>query len=122
MSKCLTEEAEKFFEDFLTNVEDTDISSFDGERSDTSSSIKTQGFHNSVAGTPGSLLKTAAQPSDSDGLLLPWLQWETCMGPSPCKIKPEMIVSSENNLSDAAALPAQVCMPILCFVNDTIFD
>ncbi|CAL9126586.1 unnamed protein product [Musa textilis] len=40
MSKHLTEEAEKYFEDFLFNVEDTDISSFDGERSDTSSNIR----------------------------------------------------------------------------------
>jgi hypothetical protein len=40
MSKRLTEEAEQYFEDFLSNVEDTDFSSFDGERSDTSSSRK----------------------------------------------------------------------------------
>ncbi|KAG8094774.1 hypothetical protein GUJ93_ZPchr0012g20917 [Zizania palustris] len=40
MSRRLTEEAEKYFEDFLSNVEDTDLSSFDGERSDTSSSRK----------------------------------------------------------------------------------
>ncbi|GKV13834.1 hypothetical protein SLEP1_g24807 [Rubroshorea leprosula] len=39
MSKRLIEEAEKYIEDLISNVEDTDISSLDGERSDTSSSL-----------------------------------------------------------------------------------
>ncbi|MBA0589160.1 hypothetical protein Gorai_017924, partial [Gossypium raimondii] len=34
-SKQLTEEAERYIEDFISNVEDTDISSLDGDRSDT---------------------------------------------------------------------------------------
>jgi hypothetical protein len=40
-TKCLwlTEEAERYFKDFISNVEDTDISSLDGERDNTSSSI-----------------------------------------------------------------------------------
>ncbi|PNX65241.1 micronuclear linker histone polyprotein-like [Trifolium pratense] len=40
MSIRLTEEAERYIEDFISNVEDTDILSLDGERSDTSSSIR----------------------------------------------------------------------------------
>ncbi|KAE8670337.1 DELLA protein GAI1-like [Hibiscus syriacus] len=53
MSRQLTEEAEKYIEDFISNVEDTDISSLDGDRSDTSSSIggmtKTPIFWNPAA-------------------------------------------------------------------------
>ncbi|XWS37145.1 hypothetical protein CRYUN_Cryun19dG0017900 [Craigia yunnanensis] len=40
MSRQLTEEAEKYIEDFISNVEDTDISSLDGDRSDTSSILE----------------------------------------------------------------------------------
>ncbi|KAI4365973.1 hypothetical protein MLD38_021905 [Melastoma candidum] len=72
MSKRLSEEAEKYIQDFISNVEDTDISSLDGERSDTSSII-------------GGVLKldnvrvTADRqpPAEMDGVVLPWLQWET---------------------------------------------
>ncbi|CAL9061938.1 unnamed protein product [Musa banksii] len=106
MSKHLTEEAEKYFEDFLFNVEDTDISSFDGERSDTSSNIRDPGLHNSAAETHESVPGAAAGPVDKDGVLLPWLKWETSSGPSPCKSKAGFPVSSGNNLS-AAALPKQ---------------
>ncbi|MED6137763.1 hypothetical protein PIB30_067998, partial [Stylosanthes scabra] len=74
MSMRLTEEAERYIEDFISNVEDTtDISSLDGERSDTSSSI-------------GGLIKPETYssppiprsiPGLTDGVTLPWLQWET---------------------------------------------
>lgn len=78
MSKRLTEEAERYIEDFISNVEDTDISSLDGERSDASSSI-------------GGLIKpeTYYSPSiprslvEMDGVTLPWLQWETSNDTSP---------------------------------------
>ena len=73
MSKQLTEEAEKYIEDFLSSVEDADISSLDGERSDTSSSIgvliKPESFH--------SPLVARSVPNEMDGVVLPWLQWET---------------------------------------------
>ncbi|KAE9604280.1 hypothetical protein Lalb_Chr11g0069691 [Lupinus albus] len=73
MSMCLTEEAEKYIEDFISNVEDTDISSVDGERSDTNSSvgglIKSEAFHSPLM--PRSL------PDITDGVALPWLQWES---------------------------------------------
>lgn len=74
MSKRLTEEAEKYIEDFISNVEDTtDISSLDGERSDTSSSIgvivKPETLH--------SLAVSNSLPVEMDGVVLPWLQWET---------------------------------------------
>ncbi|KAM6594584.1 hypothetical protein CsatA_002287 [Cannabis sativa] len=82
MSKRLSEEAEKYIEDFISNVEDTDISSLDGERSDTSSSIgggisiaKTQISQNPAMSTP--------LPIDSDGVILPWLKWETSNDASP---------------------------------------
>ncbi|CAL9071066.1 unnamed protein product [Musa textilis] len=88
LSKRLTEEAEKYFEDFLFNVEDTDLSSFDEERSDASSIVRDPGLRNSVAGTYETVLKTAALPTDGDGVVLPWLGWETSVGPSsPCKSK-----------------------------------
>lgn len=74
MSKCLTEEAERYIEDFISNVEDTDISSLDGERSDTSSSIGGLIIPESYISPsiPRSL------PVEMDGVMFPWLQWETC--------------------------------------------
>ena len=102
----MNEEAEKYFEDFLFNVEDTDISSFDEERSDASSIVRDPGLRNSVAGTYERVLKTAPLPADGDGVVLPWLEWETSVAPSsPCKSKVGLSVSSGNKLC-AAALPA----------------
>ncbi|GAV87168.1 hypothetical protein CFOL_v3_30594 [Cephalotus follicularis] len=73
MSECLSEEAEKFIEDFLSSVEDTDISSLDGEKSDTSSTLggmtKTEVFQSPAA--------MKSLPVEMDGVVLPWLQWET---------------------------------------------
>ncbi|KAH7684259.1 Homeobox-like domain-containing protein [Dioscorea alata] len=98
MSQCLTEEAEKYFEDFLSNVEDTDISSFDGERSDTSSGLGAsgklsdsrmqQGTGEMHAGMP-----TAASslPVVTDGVVLPWLQWEAS-SKSPPSFKSKVVV------------------------------
>ncbi|GJN38802.1 hypothetical protein PR202_gb27877 [Eleusine coracana subsp. coracana] len=86
MSRRLTEEAEQYFEDFLSNVEDTDFSSFDGERSDTSSSRKDVLLHAMIE-TPVALPK-ATSPAEADGVVLPWLQWETSTDlTSPCKTK-----------------------------------
>ncbi|XP_042477198.1 uncharacterized protein LOC122058625 isoform X2 [Macadamia integrifolia] len=107
MSKCLNEEAEKYFEDFISNVEDTDISSFDGERSDASSTLggatrpkdimiccgetETFGF------STGSSL-----PVEMDGVLLPWLRWDASSDHSPllCKSK-EKATTVQNNVHDA---------------------
>ncbi|KAH1112141.1 hypothetical protein GLYMA_04G193600v4 [Glycine max] len=79
MSMRLTEEAEKYIEDFISNVEDTDISSLDGERSDASSSIggliKPETFN--------SLPVPRSLPVLTDGVTLPWLQWETNNDASP---------------------------------------
>ncbi|KAG6683881.1 hypothetical protein I3842_12G034900 [Carya illinoinensis] len=87
MSKCLTEEAEKYIEDFISNVEDTDISSLDGERSDTSSSL-------GVIVKPETLQSPAASnplPVEMDGVVLPWLSWEASNDATPqsCKRKAE---------------------------------
>lgn len=85
VSKRLTEEAEKYFEDFISNVEDTDISSLDGERSDTSSTLggitKTETFQSPTMSKP--------LPAEMDGVVLPWLQWETTNDASSqsCKTK-----------------------------------
>ncbi|KAL5200233.1 hypothetical protein ABZP36_021436 [Zizania latifolia] len=87
MSRRLTEEAEQYFEDFLSNVEDTDFSSFDGERSDTSSSRRDVVLNSKIE-TPIALPKVAS-PVESDGVVLPWLQWETSndLQTSPSKTK-----------------------------------
>ncbi|KAF3782698.1 hypothetical protein EJ110_NYTH24391 [Nymphaea thermarum] len=72
MSNRLTEEAEKYFEDFISNVEDTDFSSFDDERSDATLGESTL--------SRDCVLRNARSnplPTDADGVLLPWLQWET---------------------------------------------
>ncbi|XP_050377793.1 uncharacterized protein LOC126795025 [Argentina anserina] len=87
VSKRLTEEAERYIEDFISNVEDTDISSVDGERSDTSSSLggimKGESFQSPPMLTP--------PPVFMDGVVLPWLQWETSNDGTPagCKNKTE---------------------------------
>ncbi|KAI4343643.1 hypothetical protein L6164_010971 [Bauhinia variegata] len=79
MSRCLTEEADRIIEDFISNVEDTDISSFDGERSETSSSIggvcKPESFN-----TPP---VARSLPVEMDGVAFPWLQWEISNDLSP---------------------------------------
>ncbi|XP_014489895.1 uncharacterized protein LOC106752674 isoform X2 [Vigna radiata var. radiata] len=81
VSMRLTEEAERYIEDFISNVEDTDISSLDGERSDASSSIggliKPETFNSLPVTVPRSL------PVLMDGVALPWLQWETGNDASP---------------------------------------
>lgn len=86
MSKRLTEEAEKYIEDFISNVEDTDISSLDGERSDTSSSLggitKTEISHSPAVTVP--------LPVEMDGVVLPWLQWETSNEATPLPYKNKM--------------------------------
>ncbi|XP_030940500.1 NKAP family protein CG6066 [Quercus lobata] len=100
MSKRLTEEAEKYIEDFISNVEDTtDISSLDGERSDTSSSI-------GVIVKPETLYSPAVYnslPVEMDGVVLPWLQWETSNEGTPqsCKSKAEPPMTP-NTLRNAA--------------------
>ncbi|KAM7253859.1 hypothetical protein ACFE04_031541 [Oxalis oulophora] len=79
VSKRLTEEAEKYFEDFISNVEETDISSIDGERSDTSSTLggvtKREAYQTLAPSKP--------LPVEMDGVALPWLQWETTNDASP---------------------------------------
>ncbi|KAH7528269.1 hypothetical protein FEM48_Zijuj05G0054600 [Ziziphus jujuba var. spinosa] len=100
MSKRLTEEAEKYIEDFLSNVEDTDISSLDGERSDTSSSLggitKTEISHSPAVIVP--------LPVEMDGVVLPWLQWETSneVTPLPYKNKMDPPVTPKTISWDAA--------------------
>ncbi|XP_057970171.1 uncharacterized protein LOC131159339 [Malania oleifera] len=86
MSKRLNEEAEKYFEDFISNVEDTDISSFDGERSDGGSTLGGTVKQKDPAGE----FETSPSPTISkpvsvemDGVVLPWLQWETSNDSSP---------------------------------------
>ncbi|CAI0446353.1 unnamed protein product [Linum tenue] len=93
MSKRLTEEAEKYIEDFISNIEDTDISSIDGERSDTSSSLvgapKTEALQ--------SLAVSRSRPVEMDGVVLPWLQWETsndASSPSLLKMKDTPTIQS----------------------------
>lgn len=83
MSKRLTEEAERYIEDFISNVEDTDISSFDGERSDASSSlggVPTKRRDSTTCVIPENFespVGSNANPIGTDGVVLPWLQWET---------------------------------------------
>ncbi|XAR50301.1 hypothetical protein NMG60_11004588 [Bertholletia excelsa] len=92
VSKRLTKEAEKYFEDFISNVEDTDISSFDGERSDTSSITgvaKTRYVvsHPRETETYQSPAASTSLPVEMDGVVLPWLQWETSNDGSPLHSK-----------------------------------
>ncbi|CAI9757360.1 unnamed protein product [Fraxinus pennsylvanica] len=81
-SRQLSEEAGKYFEDFISNVEDTDISSFDGERSDGSSTLGAtrKARDSSIRGEAESYQSPAGSincPVEMEGVLLPWLTWET---------------------------------------------
>ncbi|MBA0801860.1 hypothetical protein Gohar_012199 [Gossypium harknessii] len=90
-SKQLTEEAERYIEDFISNVEDTDISSLDGDRSDTNSSIR------GIAKTPNfqSPAVFKSVPVEMDGVMLPWLQWETSNDASPSLFENKPDLSQE---------------------------
>lgn len=103
LSKRLSEEAEIYFEDFISNVEDTDFSSFDGERSDTSSTLgvtKTRDavFQTGETETFRSPAGSNSRPDEMDGVNLPWLQWET----SPSKEKRVLPVTPKSIVWDAA--------------------
>ncbi|KAM1339929.1 hypothetical protein ACFX2H_038390 [Malus domestica] len=103
VSKRLTEEAERYIEDFISNVEDTDISSIDGERSDTSSSIggitKHESYQSPALSTP--------LPVAMDGVALPWLQWETSNDATPtgCKKKnePQGVINAQDRSNQSAS-------------------
>ncbi|XP_043697378.1 uncharacterized protein LOC122648194 isoform X3 [Telopea speciosissima] len=106
MSKCLTEEAEKYFEDFISNVEDTDISSFDGERSDASSTLggtrpRYLMIHYREMETSG-ISTRSSLPVEMDGVVLPWLRWEASSDYSPllCKSREEA-TTVQCNIQDA---------------------
>ncbi|KAL7233951.1 hypothetical protein ACSBR1_017538 [Camellia fascicularis] len=109
VSKRLTEEAEKYFEDFISNVEDTDISSFDGERSDASSTLGVTKTRDGVSHSreTETIYNTAGSnslPVEMDGVILPWLQWETAddgCSPLPSKNKRELPVTPKSILWDA---------------------
>lgn len=80
-SKQLIEEAERYFEGFISNVEDTDLSSFDGERSDGSSTLGGMSKpRDSTFGNTENFQSPAGidtHPVEMEGVILPWLQWET---------------------------------------------
>lgn len=88
MSERLIEDAERYFEDFISNIEDTDLSSFDGERSDESSTlggmVKGRDFTVGEAETCRTPAGSTTRPAEMDGVILPWLQWETSHDSSPC--------------------------------------
>ncbi|XP_073018181.1 uncharacterized protein [Primulina eburnea] len=77
MSKQLSEEAERYFEGFISNV-DTDISSLDGERSDGGSTLGGKERDAAInRNGPYSTVGSISSPMEMDGVNLPWLLWET---------------------------------------------
>lgn len=114
MSKRLTEEAERYIEDFISNVEDTDISSLDGERSDTSSSLG--GMSKMLTFQSPVLSKSI--PVEMDGIVLPWLQWETSNDASPLSSKTsESVATPTTNLWEATQVISLIC----CFPSVSSF-
>ncbi|CAA6672377.1 unnamed protein product [Spirodela intermedia] len=102
ISKHLFEEAEKYFEDFISSVDDTDISSFDGEKSDGGSTIGGCTKSNAVGETQAGPARTASSLVDTDGLVLPWLEWETFNDGTPLSGKskePSALHSSVRSMS-----------------------
>ncbi|KAI3684444.1 hypothetical protein L6452_33668 [Arctium lappa] len=86
VSKRLNEEAEKYFEDFISNIEDTDFSSFDGERSDTSSTLVGTTKQRD-GGQNGSPAGCNSLPVEMEGIKLPWLKWDDNDGGPPTSRK-----------------------------------
>ncbi|XP_075514435.1 uncharacterized protein LOC142549393 isoform X2 [Primulina tabacum] len=77
MSNQLSEQAERYFEGFISNV-DTDISSLDGERSDGSSTLGGKERDAAInRNGPYSTVGSIYSPVEMDGVNLPWLLWET---------------------------------------------
>lgn len=80
MPKQLVEEADKIIDEFISSVEETDISSFDGERSDTSSvfggAVKPTLQYGDTESFK-SPMRSDLLPGEMDGVVLPWLKWET---------------------------------------------
>ncbi|MCD7457673.1 hypothetical protein HAX54_035746 [Datura stramonium] len=105
-STQLNEEAEKFFEDFIANIEDTDFSSFDGERSDASSTLggiakprDSITYGEAVKQSPAG---SNCHPVGTDGVIFPWLQWETSNDGSFTPIKEmQTPVSRKTSICDA---------------------
>lgn len=106
MSICLTDEAEQFIDEFISNIEDTDFSSLEDERSESSSSfgmIKTQSSQSTSA------LKSTSV--EMDGVMLPWLQWETpdvsaavaCLIKSPHTPNSKSLVWESDTTQDASS-------------------
>lgn len=100
MSNHLAFEAEKYIQDFISSVEDTDISSLDGERSDTSSTLG----GTTKIDTSQTPAKSMPPPIEMDGVVLPWLQWETSNDVSPPSSKKKMQspMASRAEMLDAA--------------------
>ncbi|KAI3773564.1 hypothetical protein L1987_48094 [Smallanthus sonchifolius] len=90
VSKRLNEEAEKYFEDFISNVEDTDFSSFDGERSDTSSSLVGTTVKQRDGALPTQNGNIISLPVEMEGINLPWLKWDDNDGVSPTTPKTKL--------------------------------
>lgn len=105
-STQLNDEAEKFFVDFIANIEDTDFSSFDGERSDASSTLggiakprDSITYGEAVNQSPAG---ANCHPVGTDGVIFPWLQWETSNDGSFTPIKEvETPVSRKPSICDA---------------------
>ncbi|KAK1436731.1 hypothetical protein QVD17_02513 [Tagetes erecta] len=90
VSKRLNEEAGKYFEDFISNVEDTDFSSFDGERSDTSSSLAETAAKQRDGALPTQNGSIVSLPVEMEGINLPWLKWDGNDGVSPTTPKTKL--------------------------------
>ncbi|KAI3802538.1 hypothetical protein L1987_30672 [Smallanthus sonchifolius] len=90
VTKRLNEEAEKYFEDFISNVEDTDFSSFDGERSDTSSSLVGTAAKQRDGALPTQNGNIISLPVEMEGINLPWLKWDDNDGVSPTTPKTKL--------------------------------
>ncbi|VVB13505.1 unnamed protein product [Arabis nemorensis] len=107
MSMCLTDEAEQFIDEFISNIEDTDFSSFEDERSESSSSF---GLIKTLSSQSASAPKSV--PVEMDGVMLPWLQWETpddtsvalaCLNKSPHTPNTKPFVWESDPIQDASS-------------------
>uniref|UniRef100_A0A7N0TZW8 Uncharacterized protein n=1 Tax=Kalanchoe fedtschenkoi TaxID=63787 RepID=A0A7N0TZW8_KALFE len=122
LSKELIQEAEEYFEDFISNVDDTDLSSFEGERSDCDPSIGRikRSSHPLIYCDKTDIIKTPGRlspiPVEMDGVVLPWLQWETSNDTSPASGAASSYTPLDGNaahgLSNHSISRSDSCSPV----------
>eukprot|EP01018_Ginkgo_biloba_P025716 Gb_30785 [translate_table: standard] len=116
-SKCLNEEAQKYFDEFvsISKIEDSEISSFEEEQNEAPThGVKTEanrscyGLIQEITKMENAkcscIIQKAPLPAETDGVVLPWLQWETNTDNHPqfSRINSETVMTAKNTQQNNA--------------------